>query len=175
MEWFMIHEEGYYYSLLQVNTVWLSWLLMYMRTHDMLNVTNRRDRTFGVEILLIFCHVYLKVLNSPYISQMSNNSKLSERLKFYKLGSIWWREPIKTITPLCTSNWAETWYVFLRSGEKTSDSNWTHRPFWGQYMRRTQQEGRPVCRSYPWSPDCWVASKTDLPWNWFKGLDHSRK
>ena len=98
MEWFMIHEEGYYYSLLQVNTVWLSWLLMYMRTHDMLNVTNRRERTFGAEILLLFCHVYLKVLNSPYISQMSNNSKLSEGLKFYKLGSIWWREPFKTMT-----------------------------------------------------------------------------
>ena len=45
----------------------LSWLLIYMRIHEVFNVADGRDENFGVDFLLLVCHVYLKNLDSPNI------------------------------------------------------------------------------------------------------------
>ena len=38
-----------------------------MIIHKMFNVTDERDINFGVDFLLLFCHFYLKNLDSPNI------------------------------------------------------------------------------------------------------------
>ena len=47
--------------------IWLPWLLIYMRIYEMFNVTDGRDRYFGVDFQLLFSHFYLKSLDSPNI------------------------------------------------------------------------------------------------------------
>ena len=62
--WFIVRVP---LSALKVYKIWLPWLLIYMRIHEMFNVTDGRDINFGVDFLLLFVHFYLKSLNSPNI------------------------------------------------------------------------------------------------------------
>ena len=54
-------------GVLKINKIWLPWLLIYMIIYKMFNLTDGRDRNFGVDFLLLFCHLYLKNLDSPNI------------------------------------------------------------------------------------------------------------
>ena len=63
---FMIYCEGYTtISVLEIYKIWLPWLLIYMRIQVMYNVTDGRDRNFGVDFLLLFSNFYLKSLDLP--------------------------------------------------------------------------------------------------------------
>ena len=66
---FMIYCEGYHYnvSVLNVYTIWLPWLLIYMGIHEMFNIADGCNIIFGVDFLLFFFHFYLKSLDSPNI------------------------------------------------------------------------------------------------------------
>ena len=54
-------------SVLKVYTIWLPLLFIYIRIHEMFNVTDGRDKNVGVEFLLLFFHFNLKSLDSPNI------------------------------------------------------------------------------------------------------------
>ena len=54
-------------SVLKSDKIWLPWFLIYLRICEMFNVKDERDRNFGVDFLLLFCHYYLKCTDSPNI------------------------------------------------------------------------------------------------------------
>ena len=71
-KWF---DDGLLYDLLlglplrvpKVCTIWLPWLLIFMRIQEMFNVSDGRDRNFGVDFLLLFVDFYLKSSGSRTI------------------------------------------------------------------------------------------------------------
>ena len=47
-------------SVLKVYKIWLPWLFIYLRIHEMFTVTDGRDRYFGVDFLsLYFFSIFL--------------------------------------------------------------------------------------------------------------------
>ena len=69
-------------SVLKVLKIWLPWLLIYMRIHEMFNVTDRRDTNFGVDFLSLFFHCYLKSWDSPNILFKYMYGSLSDTWNF---------------------------------------------------------------------------------------------
>ena len=49
-------------------SVYKKWLLIYMRIHEMFNVTDGRDRNFGVDFLLLFSISILRAWTRLIIS-----------------------------------------------------------------------------------------------------------
>ena len=52
-------------SVLKFYIIWLPWLLIFMRIQEMFNVTDGRDRNFGVDLLFLFFDFFLKSLDLP--------------------------------------------------------------------------------------------------------------
>ena len=65
MDCVMTYCEGCHEVYWKINKIWLPWLLVYVRIHEIFNVTEGRDRNVGVDFLLLFCHCYLKGLQHP--------------------------------------------------------------------------------------------------------------
>ena len=59
-------------SVLEGYKIWLPWFLIYMRIHEMFNVTDGRDIHLGVVFILLFSHFYLKSLDSPNIFNITD-------------------------------------------------------------------------------------------------------
>ena len=54
-------------SVLKVYIIWLSWLLIFMRIQEIFNITDGRDRNFGVDYPFLFFYFFQKSLDSPNI------------------------------------------------------------------------------------------------------------
>ena len=55
-------------SVLKMYKIWLPWLLIVMRIHEMFSVMEGHNINFGVDFLLLFFPFYLKNLELPNIS-----------------------------------------------------------------------------------------------------------
>ena len=70
--------QGVPLSVLKVYTIWLPWLLIFMRIQEMLNVTDGRDRYFVVDFLFLFSiaiqrawiHIIFSITDASHMSML---------------------------------------------------------------------------------------------------------